>query len=186
MTTVPPAAMQTQTGPKTAVNRPVPMPAPHVVARRVDTLTEADLAPLTGPHARRDPDALAKLRDRAEGVARVNIAALWNGTHANPDALADALDVFGQIMNAKTGAPPVPDELEAVMTRAVRAALVDAPPPPAAFRKAEAARYIGLSERTLDQLVKGGEIRPARKGRAVLFLREQLDGFLRASIPRRG
>ena len=51
----------------------------------------------------------------------------------------------------------------------------------------QAARYINISLRKLDELCAGGELRPLRIGRKRLFPREQLHGLLkRAAIEQVG
>lgn len=76
------------------------------------------------------------------------------------------------------------ETLEAAVGRAVRVALLDAPPPPAALRLPDAAKYVGLGLRTLHTLIASGEIKPARVGRRVVVLRSTLDAFLAGHVVR--
>lgn len=47
----------------------------------------------------------------------------------------------------------------------------------------QAARYLGISRRSLETLVSNGEIRPCRPTPGCRrFLRETLDGYLRAKV----
>ena len=58
---------------------------------------------------------------------------------------------------------------------------------PIVLNSREAARYIGISLRKLDELCAGGDLRPVRIGRKRLFPREQLHGLLkRAAVEQIG
>ena len=50
--------------------------------------------------------------------------------------------------------------------------------PPGAFSKTEAAYYLGISVRTLDQLQAQGRIIPREVGAKRLFLKTDLDAWL--------
>jgi len=50
--------------------------------------------------------------------------------------------------------------------------------PPRGLRTVDAARYLGISPALVDALVRRGALRAHYIGRAKVFLREDLDGFL--------
>jgi len=50
--------------------------------------------------------------------------------------------------------------------------------PPGAWKKAEAAAYLAISEMTLLRLVRAGEVPHTRVGRSLRFTREALDAYL--------
>ena len=50
--------------------------------------------------------------------------------------------------------------------------------PPAAWKKAEAAAYLSISEMTLLRLVRAGEVPHTRVGRSLRFTKESLDAYL--------
>ena len=50
---------------------------------------------------------------------------------------------------------------------------------PAAWKKAEAAAYLNISEVTLLRLVRAGEVPHTRVGRSLRFTKEALDAYLR-------
>jgi excisionase family DNA binding protein len=52
----------------------------------------------------------------------------------------------------------------------------------AGLSRQEAARYLGVSEKTVQRRVMLGELAAVRIGRRVLFLRSELDQFLEASM----
>lgn len=52
------------------------------------------------------------------------------------------------------------------------------PVPPAAWKKAEAAAYLAISEMTLIRLVRAGEVPHTRVGRSLRFTKEALDAYL--------
>lgn len=58
---------------------------------------------------------------------------------------------------------------------------------PIVYDARQAARYINISLRKLDELCAGGDLRPVRIGRKRLFPREQLQGLLkRAAVEQVG
>ena len=52
-------------------------------------------------------------------------------------------------------------------------------PAPAAWKKADAAAYLNISEVTLLRLVRAGEVPHTRVGRSLRFTKEALDAYLR-------
>ena len=95
--------------------------------------------------------------------------------------------VFPSSVSSVSDVPPLsPDELADL----IRSAVLEAVEPFArfsgpAFDAKTAADYLGISLRSLDGLVAGGEIRPVRPTpRSRRFLRETLDAFLRSRISR--
>ena len=86
--------------------------------------------------------------------------------------------------------PQTADDLAEMLRAAVREAVSEAVAPFArfsgpAFDAETAAAYVGISLRSLDELVARGEIRPVRPTpRSRRFLRETLDAFLRSHVSR--
>ena len=56
---------------------------------------------------------------------------------------------------------------------------------PILLNKKTAASLLGISVRTLDELVQCGDVPTVRIGRRVLFLRKSLEAFVRVSVGRR-
>ena len=83
---------------------------------------------------------------------------------------------------------PSTSSLENALQQSVRSAVVEALEPFADFagpslNTEQAARYLGISPRTLESLVSSGEIRPVRiTPRARRFMRETLDTFMRSRL----
>ncbi len=53
---------------------------------------------------------------------------------------------------------------------------------PAGLSFEQAARYVGVSERTLRRKMLSGEVAPVRINRRVLFLKPELDRFMLANM----